>query len=141
MTAYDFEYTFIKNEGVEFRFFSQPVRVVGENGRVMGLECLRVEPGPPGLDGRALPQPVVGSEFIIPCDQVVKAIGQEKLIDLYAQFDLELERGYVKVDAGRTHLTPQSLCGRRLHPRDRRRTMTVTATEDGSRRRGAFRRG
>ena len=132
MTAYDFEHTFIKNEGVEFRFFSQPVQVVGEKGRVTGLECLRVEPGPPGPDGRALPQPVIGSEFVIPCDQVIKAIGQEKLIDLYAQFDLELERGYVKVDADQGTSQPKVFAGGDC-VRATGDAMTVTATEDGKR--------
>ena len=40
MSAYDFEYAFIKNEGAEFRFLTQPVRILGENGRVVGLECV-----------------------------------------------------------------------------------------------------
>jgi len=130
MTAYDFEYTFIKNEGVEFRFFSQPVRVVGENGQVTGLECLRVELGPPGPDGRALPQPVPGSEFIIPCDQVIKAIGQEKRVDLFAHFGLEQERGYVKVDADLRTTNPKVFAGGDC-VRATGDAMTVTATQDG----------
>ncbi len=130
MTAYNFEYTFIKNEGVECRFYSQPLRVLGENGRVTGLECLRVELGPPGSDGRALPQPVPGSEFVIPCDQVIKAIGQEKLIDLYAHFGLEHERGYVKVDADRRTSHPKVFAGGDCI-RATGDAMTVTATEDG----------
>ncbi|CAA9582650.1 MAG: NAD-dependent dihydropyrimidine dehydrogenase subunit PreT [uncultured Truepera sp.] len=130
MPAYDFEYTFIKNEGVEFRFFSQPVGVVGENGRVTGLECLRVEPGPPGPDGRALPQAVPGSAFIIPCDQVIKAIGQEKRVDLFAHFGLEQERGYVKVDADLRTTNPKVFAGGDC-VRATGDAMTVTATQDG----------
>ncbi len=130
MPAYDFEYTFIKNEGVEFRFFSQPVRVVGENGRVTGLECLRVELGPTGPDGRALPQPVPGSAFIIPCDQVIKAIGQEKRVDLFTHFGLEQERGYVKVDADLCTTNPKVFAGGDC-VRATGDAMTVTATQDG----------
>ena len=132
MTAYDFEYSFIKNEGVEFRFFSQPVRVLGENGRVTGLECLRAQLGPPGPDGRALPEPVLGSEFVIPCDQVIKAIGQEKFIDLYAHFGLDLERGYVRVDEGLRTSNPNIYAGGDC-VRATGGAMTVTATEDGKR--------
>lgn len=132
MTAYDFEYSFIKNEGVEFRFFSQPVRVLGENGQVTGLECLRVELGAPGPDGRALPEPVLGSEFVIPCDQVVKAIGQEKLIDLYAHFGLEQERGYVRVDNDLRTSNDKIFAGGDC-VRATGDAMTVTATEDGKR--------
>ncbi len=132
MTAYDFEYSFIKNEGVEFRFFSQPVRILGENGRVTGLECLRVELGAPGPDGRALPQPVPGSEFVIPCDQVIKAIGQEKLIDLYAHFGLEQERGYVRVGDDLRTSNDKIFAGGDC-VRATGDAMTVTATEDGKR--------
>ncbi len=130
MTAYDFEVAFIKNEGAEFRFFSQPVRVVGEGGRVVGLECLRVELGPPGPDGRALPQPVLGSEFVLPCDQVVKAIGQERFLDLYAHFGLEHERGYLKVDDALRTTHPKVFAGGDC-VRAVGDAMTVTATQDG----------
>lgn len=133
MTAYDFEVAFIKNEGVEFRFFAQPLRVLGEGGRVSGLECLRVELGPPGPDGRALPEPVLGSEFVIPCDQLIKAIGQEKLIDLFAHFGLGLERGgYIRVDDDLRTTNPKIFAGGDCI-RATGEAMTVTATEDGKR--------
>ena len=130
MSAYDFEYDFIKLEGAEFRFLSQPVRVLGENGRVVGLECLRVELGPPGPDGRALPEPIAGSEFVIPCDQVIKAIGQEKRFDLYAHFGLEQARGYLKVDGELRTTNPKIFAGGDCI-RATGEAMTVTATQDG----------
>ncbi len=130
MSVYDFEYDFIKLEGVEFRFLSQPVRVLGENGKVTGLECLRVELGAPGPDGRALPEPVAGSEFVIPCDQVIKAIGQEKRFDLYAHFGLEQERGYLKVDDELRTTNPKIFAGGDCI-RATGDAMTVTATQDG----------
>ena len=130
MSAYDFEYSFIKHEGAEFRFLSQPVRVLGKKGRVTGLECLRVELGPPGPDGRALPEPVAGSEFVIPCDQVIKAIGQEKRFDLYAHFGLEQARGYLKVDGELRTTNPKIFAGGDCI-RATGEAMTVTATQDG----------
>ena len=108
------------------------MRVLGENGRVTGLECLRAELGPPGPDGRALPEPVLGSEFVIPCDQVIKAIGQEKLIDLYAHFGLAQERGYVRVDGDLRTSNPNVFAGGDC-VRATGDAMTVTATEDGKR--------
>ena len=129
MSAYDFEYSFIKLEGAEFRFLSQPVRILGE-GRVTGLECLRVELGPPGPDGRALPEPVPGSEFVIPCDQVIKAIGQEKRFDLYAHFGLEQTRGYLQVDGELRTTNPKIFAGGDCI-RATGEAMTVTATQDG----------
>lgn len=97
MTAYPHEYSFIKNEGVEFRFLTQPVEVIAEGGRVTGLKCVRMELGAPDASGRPSPQPVVGSEFVLPCDQIVKAIGQEKPA-VARLLGLETEKGFIKVN-------------------------------------------
>ena len=98
MTAYDFEYDFIKNEGVEFRFLTQPVEVIGENGKVTGLKCVKMKLGQAGSDGRRQVEAVPDSEWILECDQVIKAIGQEKPAGLVKAFGLETEKGYIKVD-------------------------------------------
>ncbi|MER3485758.1 MAG: hypothetical protein C4345_07150 [Chloroflexota bacterium] len=66
-------------EGVEIMYMVSPVRVIGdENGRVKGIELIRNELGPPDSKGRRRPQPVPGSEFIVPCDMVLVAIGQRQ---------------------------------------------------------------
>jgi NADPH-dependent glutamate synthase beta subunit-like oxidoreductase len=66
-------------EGVEIMYMVSPVRVVGdEHGRVKGIELIRNELGPPDSKGRRRPQPVPGSEFIVPCDMVLVAIGQRQ---------------------------------------------------------------
>jgi dihydropyrimidine dehydrogenase (NAD+) subunit PreT len=98
MTAYPHEYEFIKVEGCEFRFLTRPVRVLSEDGRVTGLECVRVELGSPDASGRPAPFDVPGSEFVIPADQVIKAIGQNRP-DLASTLGLETERGYIQVSA------------------------------------------
>lgn len=97
MTAYDFEYSFVKNEGVEFRFLTQPVEVLVENGQVVGLKCVRMALGAPDASGRPAPEPVPGSEFVLPCDQVVKAIGQEKPT-VAGLLGLETDKGFIKVN-------------------------------------------
>ena len=130
MPAYDFEYAFIKNEGVEFRFLSQPVAVIGEGGQVVGLECLKMQLSAPGDDGRRQVVPVPGSEFTIECDQVIMAIGQEKQAALIEEFGLEAERGYVKVDDSQRTSNPKVFAGgdtARAHGE----AMTVTAARDG----------
>ncbi len=54
-----------------------PARVVrDEAGRVVALECLRNQLGEPGPDGRRKPVAIPGSEFQIPCDTVIVAVGQ-----------------------------------------------------------------
>ncbi len=66
-----------KEEGVEFSLLCNPVRVFGnENGEVSGVECIRMALGEPDASGRRKPKAIEGSEFTIPCDAVVIAIGQ-----------------------------------------------------------------
>jgi dihydropyrimidine dehydrogenase (NAD+) subunit PreT len=71
MTAYDFEIEFAKVEGVEFRTFVVPKRILVENGRVTGLELLSTDPG-----GSA--RPLAGTERIVSADTVILAIGQQR---------------------------------------------------------------
>jgi dihydropyrimidine dehydrogenase (NAD+) subunit PreT len=130
MPAYDFEYAFIKNEGVEFRFLTQPVAVEREGDRVTGLRCVRMELSAPGPDGRRRAKPVPGSEFLLACDQVIKAIGQEKPAALVEAFALETKRGYIAVDEGlRTSRTKVFAGGDAV--RSSGAAMTVTAAQDG----------
>jgi NADPH-dependent glutamate synthase beta subunit-like oxidoreductase/ferredoxin len=65
-------------EGVEIMYMVSPTRVVGKDGKVIGLELIRNELGKPDAKGRRRPEPVKGSEFIIPCDMVLVAIGQRQ---------------------------------------------------------------
>ena len=63
-------------EGIQFEFLTAPAEVVGNDQRwVTGLKCVRMKLGAPDASGRARPEPVPGSEFILPCDVVVVAIG------------------------------------------------------------------
>jgi glutamate synthase (NADPH/NADH) small chain len=65
-----------EDEGVQFHFLTAPVEVVGDEKRwVSGLKCVRMKLGAPDESGRARPEPIPGSEFILPCDVVVVAIG------------------------------------------------------------------
>jgi glutamate synthase (NADPH/NADH) small chain len=65
-----------EEEGAEFHYLIQPVRfLAGEDGRLSGVECLRTELGEPGKDGRRRPVPIEGSEFVVPADSAVLALG------------------------------------------------------------------
>lgn len=97
MTAYPHEYAFAKQEGIAFRFLSQPLAVLHQGERVTGLRCARVRLGAPDASGRAAPEVVPGSEFVLACDQIIKAIGQQKP-SLASQLGLQTERGFIKVD-------------------------------------------
>jgi len=76
MPANPWEIDEAEEEGIAFRFLATPTRVWGENGRVTGLECLRMELGEPDESGRRRPIPVPGSEFAVEADTVIVAIGQ-----------------------------------------------------------------
>jgi glutamate synthase (NADPH) small chain len=65
-----------EEEGVEFRFLTLPVRsLADEHSRVCALECIRMELGEPDASGRRSPAPIEGSNFILPFDCVIHAIG------------------------------------------------------------------
>ena len=65
-----------KEEGIEFRMLTNPVRVLGdEKGWVRGLECVEMELGEPDESGRRSPVVKAGSEFEIECDAVIMALG------------------------------------------------------------------
>jgi len=64
-------------EGIEFKLLTNPTRIFGdEKGFVTGIECIEMELGEPDAGGRRRPVPKKGSEFEIPAETVVIAIGQ-----------------------------------------------------------------
>ena len=75
MPAYEHEVELARDEGVEIRFLTSPVGFVGED-HVEGVRCAEMRLGAPDETGRRRPEPVPDSEFVIPVDTVVKAIGQ-----------------------------------------------------------------
>ena len=81
MSAYRYEYELAKKDGCEFRFFTVPRRILG-NGRITGLECIRAEYGPPEPDGSRRMHEVSGTEHVIECDMLLKAIGQAQRTEL-----------------------------------------------------------
>ncbi len=64
-----------REEGVEFMYLTIPRRFTGENGRVTAAECERMRLGEPDESGRRRPEPIPGSNFTLPVDIVVLAIG------------------------------------------------------------------
>jgi glutamate synthase (NADPH/NADH) small chain len=63
-------------EGANFQFLTQPIKFIpGDDGRLAGVECLRMELGAPDDSGRRRPIKVVGSNFIVEADTAVLALG------------------------------------------------------------------
>ncbi len=63
-------------EGIEIQFLANPSRIITENGKVTGVECIRMELGDVDESGRRSPVPVEGSEFVIDLDTLIVAIGE-----------------------------------------------------------------
>ena len=64
-------------EGIEIKTLTSPKRIIGENGRVKAIECLKMTLGAPDASGRPRPIPIEGSEFLLEVDGVIPALGQE----------------------------------------------------------------
>jgi len=64
-----------KEEGIDFRFLTNPVEFLGEDGRLTAVRCIRMELGEPDDSGRRRPVPIEGSEFEIEIDTAVIAVG------------------------------------------------------------------
>lgn len=86
-------------EGVDYHFVATPVRILGQQGRVIGVALVRNELSAPDDSGRRRANPVPGSEFVIPCERVIVAIGQRAS----AAFDPE---GLLHRDEGRPQISP-----------------------------------
>jgi len=90
-----------EEENIQFEFLTAPVEVLGNDKKwVTGLKCIRMKLGEPDASGRARPVVIPGSEFVVPCDVVVVAIGTRANPLLTATCpELKLnQRGNVVVD-------------------------------------------
>ena len=82
MPADDVEIHDAEEEKVNFHYLTHPIKILAQDGKVVGLECVRMELGEPDESGRRRPVPVEGSEFVLDCDIVVPAIGQTQDLSL-----------------------------------------------------------
>ena len=65
-----------KEEGIEFMTLTNPTEIIGgEDGRVCGMKCIKMELGEPDASGRRRPIPVEGSEFVLDVDMVIMSLG------------------------------------------------------------------
>ncbi|AEE90574.1 Sulfide dehydrogenase subunit alpha [Tepidanaerobacter acetatoxydans Re1] len=106
MPARKEEFEHAKEEGIIFKFLTNPTRIIGdEKGWVKGLECIQMELGEPDASGRRRPVPIKGSEFTLDMDTVVIAIGTgPNPLLIEATEGLKLNKyGYIETDEdGRT---------------------------------------
>lgn len=92
-----------EREGIGIRFLSTPRRFIIENGRLTGIECLGMELGGPDKNGRPEPRALQGSEFIVPLDTVIVAIGQTPETAFVRELGLSVnDRGLIERDSEST---------------------------------------
>jgi heterodisulfide reductase subunit A len=75
MPASPWEIKEAEGEGIKIEFLTAPKRILGEDGRVTGIECVKMELCEPDETGRRCPVPIQGSEFIKPTGTVIIAVG------------------------------------------------------------------
>jgi len=65
-----------EEEGITFHFLVSPKQIIGEEGKVEAIECLKMKLGEPDASGRRRPVPIQGTEHTYEVDTVIPAIGQ-----------------------------------------------------------------
>jgi len=108
MPALEEEIDDTEQEGVAIEYLTAPARIIGDSeSNVTGLECIRMQLGEPDESGRRRPVPISGSEFAMPAELVVLAIGQVpdiKSLDPYDRITMTRDqRIQVKRDTFATH--------------------------------------
>ncbi len=92
MPANEWEIDEAEEENIALHYLVAPVEIVGENGKVVGIKCVKMELGEPDDSGRRRPVPIEGSEFVMDCDTVIPAVSQKPETELLDGLDLELTR-------------------------------------------------
>jgi heterodisulfide reductase subunit A len=93
MPANPWEIDAAEHEGVILQYLAAPVEILGENGRVSGMRCIKMELGEPDSSGRRRPVPIEGSEYVIDAQTIVPAISQgADLTFLGEKHDFDINR-------------------------------------------------
>ncbi len=81
-----------EEEGIEIRYLAAPNRIVGENGRVTKIECVKMELSDPDESGRRSPVRVEGSEFTLDVDTIIPAIGQAPDLSFLGEGEIKADK-------------------------------------------------
>jgi len=94
-----------EEEGIHFHFLTIPTKILGRDGKVVGLECVRMELREFDRSGRKTPYPIEGSEYRVDIDTVIEAIGQKPDTSFLERSGIKLGRGGVVAVDRRTLAT------------------------------------
>jgi len=100
MPANPWEVEAAEEEGIKIQYLSAPVEIIGRNGRVAGMKCVKMRLGEPDASGRRRPVPIEGSEYEIEAETIIAAIGQRADLSFLGEdHGIELTRwNTIKVD-------------------------------------------
>jgi len=98
-----------EEEKVNFHYLCNPTKILEKSGKVVGVECIRMELGEPDQSGRRRPVPVPGSEFVIETDILIPAIGQKVDYSFLEEADgIKLSKWKTVDSDGETFVTSQA---------------------------------
>ena len=100
MPASEEEVTAAEKEGIKIEFLTTPRHFSAENKKLAKMECVRMKLGEPDASGRPRPIPIKGSEFLIPVNTVIAALGQTPETDFVKELGVSLSRrDTIEIDA------------------------------------------
>ncbi|MCG2814383.1 MAG: FAD-dependent oxidoreductase [Candidatus Aminicenantes bacterium] len=82
MPAIDSEIEEALLEGIDIQYLAAPISVLSNNGKIEGIECIRMKLSDFDESGRRRPVPIEGSEFMVDVDTLILAISQEPDVSL-----------------------------------------------------------
>jgi len=98
MPANDWEYRLAKDDGIIFRFLTSPVEIIG-NKSVESIKCTKNKLGEQDKQGRKKPVSIPNSEYEIPVDMIIYALGQQPKLKFFNSIpDLKIENNKVFVN-------------------------------------------
>ena len=108
MPANSWEIDAAEHEGVIIQYLAAPVEILGKDGRVSGMKCIKMELGEPDASGRRRPVPIEGSEYVIDAETIVPALSQAANLEFLGEdhgldinrwntFDIDEETGATNV--------------------------------------------
>ncbi len=92
-------------EEVPINFLTNPVEIIGKDGKVTGVKLIKMELGEPDESGRRRPVPIEGSEYIEECDTIIQAISQEPEYEELQKDNLEISRWHTLEVDPETYMT------------------------------------
>jgi heterodisulfide reductase subunit A-like polyferredoxin len=89
-----------EEEEIKIELLTTPTRFFAQNGKLAKMECIKMKLGEPDASGRPRPIPIEGSEFAIPVDTVIAALGQVPETEFVRELGISLsKRGTIEIDS------------------------------------------